>query len=63
MLRRCLENQKQFCHKEIPSTATLTVVCCSHYMLSEKNTGMRKRAKEGRAALIKDMELSLFNKR
>lgn len=36
---------KQFCHKEIPSTAMLTVVSFSRYVFSEKNTGMRKRTK------------------
>lgn len=37
---------KQFCLKEIPGTAMLTLVSCSHYVLPGKYTGMRKRTKE-----------------
>lgn len=34
---------KQCCHKKIPGAAMLTGVCCTGYVLSEQNTGMRKR--------------------
>lgn len=37
---------KQFCHKDIPGAAMLTVASCSPHVLSEKNTEMRERTKE-----------------
>lgn len=37
---------KQFCHKEIPSTAMLTNASSSPHVFPEKNTEMRERTKE-----------------
>lgn len=41
--QKVFEKPKQCCHKKFPSAATLTVVCCSGYVLSEQNTGIGKR--------------------
>lgn len=34
--QKAFGKRKQFCHKEIPSTAMLTVVSFSRYVFSEK---------------------------
>lgn len=60
--QKAFGKRKQFCHKEIPSTAMLTVVSFSRYVFSEKKQTLEWE-KGLRAALIKDMELSLFNNR